>query len=228
MCSWDLFVSVSSVEQTNAQVGGSLHWKEQLQSDFTWRLWVSHSRKEMTTVEAPRGPITWRAGNSPCSPLEPYDPQCYYSNNKKICLALLLTKKQAKKLKCKSVKAVCITDLSETFVAVMVANTAALKEARPIGGAQGVAGTVDGWGLGSGVNKGQRVSAFNVASWINQRFKLTHVSGLVAQIFLALAKTISLPHHHPLPECIAAGAGYVWGQNPAESKKNCSTWLLCH
>lgn len=42
------------------------------------------------------------------------------------------------------VKAVCITDLSETFVAVMVASTAALEEARAVGGAQGVGGTVDG------------------------------------------------------------------------------------
>lgn len=53
-------------------------------------------------------------------------------------------KKQAKELKRKSVKAVCVTDLSETFVAVMVASTAALKEAWAVGGAQGVGGTVDG------------------------------------------------------------------------------------
>lgn len=58
-----------------------------------------------------------------------------------------LNKKQAKELKHNSVKAVCITDLSETLVAMIVANTAALKEAGAVGGAQGVRRTVNGWGL---------------------------------------------------------------------------------
>lgn len=39
----------------------------------------------------------------------------------------------------------------------MVASTAALKEAWAVGGAQGVGGTVDGWGLLTGVSRGFQV-----------------------------------------------------------------------
>lgn len=53
-----------------------------------------------------------------------------------------ITKKQTRELKL--VKAVCVTDLSETFVAIMVASTAALEEARAVGGTQRVGRTVDG------------------------------------------------------------------------------------